>query len=141
MSKEAGRFVLDTNTLVSEFLFPESAPGKSLDFVLRKGQLLMSLDLATELADVLRRDKFDRYLSRKRREELIAGTIRQSHFIATTTQINACRDPKDNKVLELSVDGNTSAVVTGDADLQALNPHQGIPILDPQAFLSRYATS
>lgn len=80
MSKSAGRFVLDTNTLVSAFLFSESAPGKCLDFALSHGQLLMSLDLATELADGLRREKFDRYLSRKRREELLAGTIRQSFY-------------------------------------------------------------
>jgi putative PIN family toxin of toxin-antitoxin system len=141
VSKSAGRFVLDTNALVSAFLFPNSAPGKSPDFVLSRGHLLMSLDLATELAEVLRRDKFDLYLSRKRREELLAGTIRQSHFVATTTEIHACRDPQDNKVLELSVDGSATAIVTGDADLRVLHPFQGIPILGLQDFVSQYAVN
>jgi putative PIN family toxin of toxin-antitoxin system len=141
VSKPAGRFVLDTNTLVSAFLFPESAPGKTLSFVLSHGQLLMSLDLATELAEVLRREKFDRYLTRKRREELVAAAIRQSYFVAPTAEIAVCRDPEDNKVLELSVDGSATALVTGDADLRALHPFQGIPILGPRDFLSHYAVT
>ena len=129
------RYVLDTNALISAYLFPGSNPGQVLDLILGRHVLLMSLELATELTAVLRRDKFDRYLSRKRRDELLAGTLRESAFVETTARITACRDPDDNRILELAVDGQASAIVTGDSDLLALHPFQGIAILNPQEFL------
>jgi len=134
------RIVFDTNTLVSGYLFPRSIPGQALDLVLNRHQVLMSIDVARELAEVMRREKFDRFLSRQRREELVAGTIRESEFVETSTAISACRDAADNKFLELAVDGQASAIVTGDADLLALHPFRGIQILTPRNFLARFAT-
>ncbi|WP_459868116.1 putative toxin-antitoxin system toxin component, PIN family [Endothiovibrio diazotrophicus] len=49
-----------------------------------------------------------------------------------------CRDPKDNKFLELAVAGGASALITGDQDLLALHPFRGIPILAPADFLAQY---
>jgi hypothetical protein len=46
-------------------------------------------------------------------------------------------DPKDNKFLELAVSGRATHVVTGDSDLLALNPFQGIQILSPHSFLQQ----
>ncbi len=51
-------------------------------------------------------------------------------------QIQACRDPKDDYVLELAVSGQANCVVTGDQDLLVLNPYAGIPILDPSTFMA-----
>ncbi|MEX2316777.1 MAG: putative toxin-antitoxin system toxin component, PIN family [Pirellulales bacterium] len=134
-------FVLDVNTIVSAYLFPESIPGQALDFVLGQHRLLMSMDVASELADVVRRQKFDRYLSQRRREELLAGTIRSSDIVDTSITIAVCRDPSDNKLLELAVDGSAAVIVSGDADLLALHPFRGIPILTPRQFLSQFAAS
>jgi putative PIN family toxin of toxin-antitoxin system len=100
--------VLDTNCLVSGFLFPQSAPGQALDLVLDKYRLLMSIEAAAELTDVMRRGKFDQFLTRESREELVANTIRESRFIETSTTITECRDPKDNKFLELATDGRSA---------------------------------
>jgi len=50
-------------------------------------------------------------------------------------QITACRDPKDDKFLELAVAGRATHIVTGDSDLLALNSFQSIQILPPQSFL------
>ena len=129
------RYVLDTNTLVSAFLFPGSVPGRVLECVLGGHTLLMSLELAAELAEVFRRNRFDRYLSLARREELVAGAIRQSEFVVTSTRIVVCRDDKDNKVLDLGVDGNDAAIISGDLDLLALHPFKGISIVRPREFL------
>jgi putative PIN family toxin of toxin-antitoxin system len=132
------RIVIDTNTLVSAFLFPQSTPGIALDLVLSDHRLLMSVDMALELASVMRRDKFDRYLTRQRRDQLVASTIRDSEFIGVSTIVTACRDAQDNKVLELAVAGGAEAVVTGDSDLLDLHPFQGIVIIPPHEFLSLY---
>ncbi len=40
--------------------------------------------------------------------------------------IRACRDARDDKFLELAVNGEASLIITGDADLLELDPFQGI---------------
>ena len=49
--------------------------------------------------------------------------------------VQVCRDPKDDRILELAVNGNAAYIVTGDADLLVLNPFRGIEILRPADFL------
>jgi len=48
----------------------------------------------------------------------------------------ACRDPKDNKFLELAVAGEATHIVTGDSDLLVLNPFRDIAVLTPSEFLA-----
>jgi putative PIN family toxin of toxin-antitoxin system len=108
--------------------------------ILADGRLIASLETATELAAVLRRSKFDRYLTAKRREELAAATIAASEMIEVTSSIRECRDLGDDKFLELALDGNAEAIVTGDSDLLALHPWRGIKILTPHAALAFFAS-
>lgn len=137
MISEVGRCVLDTNTLVSAFLFPNSNPGIVLTTVLERGTLLMSLETAEELASVLRREKFDRYLTRKGREELLAAAICESELVEVHSIIEECRDSSDNKILATAVDGNATTIISGDADLLVLNPYRDIQIGAPGEFLKQ----
>ena len=50
-------------------------------------------------------------------------------------RITACRDPHDDKFLELAVNGQADLIVSGDADLLALNPFRDIPIKQGEIFL------
>jgi uncharacterized protein len=134
-SDAPARIVLDTNVLVSAFLFPQSIPGRILDAILISHRMLVSVGVAAELIDVMRREKFDAYLSLERREELVASLIRDSELIETSTTISECRDSKDNRLLELAVDGAASVIVTGDSDLLELHPFRGISIFSPRDFL------
>jgi predicted nucleic acid-binding protein len=59
-------------------------------------------------------------------------------LIEITEAIHACRDPKDNMILELAVSGQANTIVSGDNDLLTLNPFRGIPILSPTAFLEPF---
>jgi uncharacterized protein len=135
------RLVLDTNTSVSAFLFPLSVPGRVFECVVERHRMLMSMESASELAEVLRREKFDRYLSRKHREELLAGAIGISEFVRTVGKITACRDPADNKFLELAVDGVATAIVSGDNDLLVMSPYRTVPIITPVQFLATFAAT
>ncbi|HUN50958.1 MAG TPA: putative toxin-antitoxin system toxin component, PIN family [Candidatus Sulfotelmatobacter sp.] len=56
-------------------------------------------------------------------------------LIAPTERIAACRDPTDDRFLELAAGGNADFIVTGDSDLLALDPFRGIPIVAPAAFI------
>jgi predicted nucleic acid-binding protein len=49
--------------------------------------------------------------------------------------ITDCRDPKDNKFLELAISSGASCIISGDKDLLALNPFHDIPIMSAVDFL------
>ena len=89
-----------------------------------------------ELDQVLRRPKFDKYLPEETRLEFLAKLVREAEVIETTETISDCRDPRDNKFLELAVSGQASHIISGDMDLLTLHPFRGIPILSPQDFLA-----
>ena len=57
-----------------------------------------------------------------------------AELVSITQRISGCRDPKDNKFLELAVNGHADVIVSGDADLLVLDVFQGIPIVNPAAF-------
>jgi putative PIN family toxin of toxin-antitoxin system len=129
------RFVFDTNVIVSALLFNESTPGRALFRAMDQGELLVSPQLLVQLGEVLMREKFDVYLSREERERLLAGLVEDGTLIVPSCEIQACRDPSDDRVLELAVSGTAGCIVTGDKDLLVLNPFQSIAILTPAEFL------
>lgn len=97
----------------------------------------MSDSTFSELTRVLARPKFDKYVLASKRNEFLQDLAELVQFVDVTTQIEACRDPKDNQYLEVAVSAKAECIVTGDDDLLVLNPFQGIPILTSQAFLDR----
>jgi uncharacterized protein len=54
------------------------------------------------------------------------------------TSITACRDPKDNKFLELAITAEASCIVTGDQYLLVLHPFDNITICSPPDFLKLF---
>ena len=46
-----------------------------------------------------------------------------------------CRDQSDDKLLETALMGQAGCLVTGDRDLLAMSPFQGIPIVSPAEYL------
>jgi len=128
-------FVFDTNTLISAFLFPESTPRKAMDRATDSGKLILSAKTYSEFKDVILRPKFDRYLIPSRKQEAFKEIKEISLFIDIKERITACRDPKDNKFLEVAVSAKASCIITGDADLLVLHPFRSISILNPADFL------
>lgn len=129
------KFVFDTNVLVSALLFEKSVPGKAFFTALGLGEILISQPLVNELADVLSRPKFNRYLEAEARERFLVEFVRQSRLIKISRSIQACRDARDNMLLEVAVCGTASCIVTGDEDLLVLDPFEGVRILTSAAFL------
>ncbi|MBF0540306.1 MAG: putative toxin-antitoxin system toxin component, PIN family [Nitrospirae bacterium] len=129
------RFVIDTNVLISSLLFKDSKPREVVDKILEEGSIIVSVDTIMELVDVLNRPKFDRYLPVNKRINFLASYIKKTIYIEIKERITICRDPKDNKILELSVSGNADCIICGDNDLLILSPFRNIPILTPDEFL------
>jgi uncharacterized protein len=84
----------------------------------------------------LSRKLFRRYIDEDDVRSLLAALTREAQWIEEVdVQISACRDPKDNKFLDLAVSGRATHIITGDLDLLVLNPFRGIYILSPREFL------
>ena len=58
-----------------------------------------------------------------------------AELVTITERVVACRDPTDDKFLELAVNGHADLIVSGDEDLLTLNAFREIPIVTPAAFV------
>jgi putative PIN family toxin of toxin-antitoxin system len=129
------RCVFDTNVFLSELLLPDSKPRQTLDLALRKGKVLLSFAALAELYEVLSRKQFRRYVDEENIRSFLAALTSEAQWVDVDVRITACRDSNDDKFLELAVSGRATHIVTGDSDLLALHPFQGIQILSPHSFL------
>jgi len=132
------RLVYDTNIIISALLFEGSKPSKAFDIGINQGAILFSSSTFTELEEVLSRNKFDQYISHEERKQFLTSFILYSKPVEINETISACRDPQDNKFLELAVCGKADFIISGDEDLLVLNPFRKIKILTPDSFLKMY---
>ena len=96
----------------------------------------MSQALSEELDDVLSRPRFERYVTRRQRAAFLRDLLRMAMSVLIVETVRVCRDPKDDKILELAVNGRADYIVTGDDDLLVMNPFRGIAIIRPAEFLA-----
>jgi putative PIN family toxin of toxin-antitoxin system len=133
--RSSPRCVFDTNVLVSALLFDQSTPAQAFFAALHAGEILVSADVIVELNDVLSRDKFARYVSEEQRARFLRSLLHEARLVEIQEEVSACRDPKDDKFLELAVNGEADCIVSGDDDLLSLDPFRDIQILAPDKFL------
>jgi len=111
----------------------------AFDKAVRLGSIASSQEVFEEYIQVLFRRKFDRYfISNEERLYIINLLGTKLLVFSPTENITDCRDPKDNKFLELAVSANASCIITGDKDLLILNPFRGIDILNAADFLNKF---
>jgi putative PIN family toxin of toxin-antitoxin system len=135
MANRGKRFVFDTNVVVSALLTKKSVARDALDKARGLGEILLSLKVIEELVDVLGRPAFDRYLDEEDRIGFLNLLVKESTLVEITEKIKECRDPKDDKFLELAVSGKADFIISGDGDLRVLNPFRKIKIVSPREFL------
>jgi putative PIN family toxin of toxin-antitoxin system len=129
--------VVDTNVLVSSALLPESTPAKVFDHVQLVDTLLFSEPTFEELREVLNRPKFERYLDGVRRDRFISRLRAAASFVDIRRRVQICRDARDDKFLEVAINGEADLIVTGDADLLMLHHFEGVEIVTPATYLAR----
>jgi putative PIN family toxin of toxin-antitoxin system len=130
------RIVLDSNVILSAALFKQSTPRQALDKAAVSGQILMSNEILGELQDIFNRPKFDKYSSKQVRNEFLNDFLTVVENVEIVQKITICRDRKDDKFLELAVNGQADYIITGDQDLLVLNPFQDIAIISVSDYLS-----
>jgi len=130
------RVVIDTNILVSFAIRPNPNFEKISDYVALHGVSLISEDTIVELFDVLRRDKFRKYIPLDQSLDYIEWYSGVSEQIMITEAIVACPDPKDDKFLSLAVSGKADCIIAGDHHLIDMVKFRGIPICRPTDFIT-----
>jgi uncharacterized protein len=128
------RVVVDTNVFISAGLKENSPPETAIHLVAASHLFLKSAITEQELFVTLARPRLMPLIDPHFRDwlhELMAA----AELVTITERIAACRDPKDDKFLDLAVNGRADLIVTGDRDLLALNPFREIPIITPAEFV------
>lgn len=130
-------FIFDTNTLISGALIQNSAPSLALIEAIKSGEICFSKDTLLELKEVLERKKFDKYLSSNQRLEFLENLKKVTRIFYPKQKFELCRDPKDNKFLDLAFISGAHYLVTGDRDLLILKKFHQTEIISPADFLSQ----
>lgn len=123
--------VLDTNVIVAAF----AARGLCqavFELCLDQHRIAASPHLLSEVRkNLLKKIK----MSKSKVDEIIGLLTDYSMLItpqALQTQI--CRDPSDDRILELARGCSADYLVTGDKDLLVLEQFESIPIVSPRQF-------
>jgi putative PIN family toxin of toxin-antitoxin system len=127
------RVVIDTNVFISAALKESSWPGAVIRWLDRFGGLLKTPVTEQEVFEVLQRPRIAEDvvpLHSVRLRRIFAA----AELVTITERVTGCRDPKDDKFLELAVNGHADVIVSGDADLLVLDTFRNIPIITPAAF-------
>jgi len=82
----------------------------------------------------LARDKFNAWKPIEHRLMWVRIFREAVILVEATTSVTECRDPKDNKFLELAVSAKANFIVSSDIHLLELNPFRWIQILQLSNF-------
>ncbi len=132
------RVVIDASTLVGALLRAASVPDRAVLLARARGIICLSANVEAEIRDVLARPKFRAALRPGRVEEMLELITASALRVEPSTAVSDCRDPKDNKYLELALAAGAEVIVSSDKDLLALDPWRGIRILSPVDFVAAF---
>jgi uncharacterized protein len=128
--------VFDASSLVGALLKEGSMPERALIVARARDVICLSATVVDEIRSVFIRPKFHRYLAPRRTEQILDLLMAAALFVEPTETIADCRDPTDNKYLELALAAQAKAIVASDNDLLALDPWRGVRILTPAGYLA-----
>ncbi|MDZ7605725.1 MAG: putative toxin-antitoxin system toxin component, PIN family [Cyclobacteriaceae bacterium] len=113
------KVVLDTNLWIS-FLITDRLTDLDDLLIRRKVRLIFSKELIEEFLTVSKRPKFEKYFSESDIRELLGLFDKYGKLIDVSISLDACRDIKDNFLLNIAAESNADYLVTGDKDLLIL---------------------
>lgn len=131
--------VLDSNLVVSAFLNPEGIASTALQIAIEHFDVAASRETLAELADVLKREKFDRYAAKADRITRLEAYAQTVLVFDVQLEVTDCKDPKDNKFLALCATTDAKMLITGDKkDLLVMHPYQNTAVLSLRAFVDGF---
>lgn len=132
MANNYQRVVLDSNILISAYVFGGKPESVFKLVINEKIQGITSQSLITEFLDVLRK-KFG--VSQSEIIE-IQNEIQETFEMVYPSEIlHIAKDEPDNRVLEAAIEGKCGYIITGDRGLLNLGLFKNIKILTAEQFL------
>jgi putative PIN family toxin of toxin-antitoxin system len=128
--------VFDVSTLIGVAIRHDSTPDRALRHALRTDRVAVSDAVLDELLDVLHRPRLARFVDPGLRTALLSQLLELGVRFTPTIQVTDCRDPKDDKYLELALTAEATMIVSSDDDLLVMHPWRGVRILRPAAYLA-----
>jgi len=134
MKNKVSRIIIDTNLWIS-FLITKNFTRLDEIIFSKKCVLIFSQELLEEFLTVAKRPKFRRFFSSSDIEEILETIQEYAEFVEVTSKTEVCKDPKDNFLLSLSMDGNADFLLTGDNDLLIMTKFRKTSIITISDFL------
>ena len=128
--------IFDASALVSAALKADSVPERALLRAEEVDVFALSAAVDAEIAGVLNRPRFARAIPPARRERVLEILRRSAVWFEPAERVTDCRDPKDNKYLELAFAAGADTIVSSDDDLLVLHPWRGVQIQLPGDYLA-----
>ena len=128
--------VFDASALIGAALKADSVPERALLRAEDVDVFALSVAVESEIVDVLNRPKFAAAIRPERRAYILDVLRREAAWFDPIERVADCRDPKDDKYLELALASGAETTVSSDDDRLVLNPWRGVRILRPAAYLA-----
>ena len=127
------KVVIDTNIWISYLLggLLQRIDEKILS---KEIKAVVSDESLKELSEVLSRPRFKNIFTAERIKELFSLLDSYAIVVSPSQKVSACRDEKDNFLLEVALEGKADYLITGDEDLLVLDPFHNTRIVRPKDF-------
>lgn len=135
--KKKNRIIFDTNILIS-FLISKSLGNIDKLFLNGKIVLLFSHELMTEFINVTSREKLKPFFKEEDIVSLMDLIEVYGEMVNVKSNVQICRDMKDNFLLALAKDGKADYLVSGDKDLLVLESFEKTKIVSLTSFSEAY---
>ena len=129
------KVVFDASSVIGAALKQDTIPERALLLARSQETICLSPAVETEIREVLQSPKFHKYISDATRGPILDILGAAAVMFEPMEPVTDCRDPKDNKYLELALATGASVIVSSDDDLLVLDPWRGIRILRPVNYV------
>ena len=129
--------IFDASTVVAAAITADGLPFRALVAASERGGIALSAAVFDEIQSVLARPKFTHAFGRIRIDAVLRTLTSASTWFHPTEVVTDCRDTADNKYLELAAACVNAVIVSGDADLLALDPWRTTRIMMAREFLAQ----
>jgi uncharacterized protein len=136
MKKKPEKITVDTNILISSFVFPGKTVVRLIDRIIA-GAVAMGIspDILKEFARVcLLKLRFEP----AKTMEAVAEIQKNSEMVFPLERIDVLDDEPDNRILECAAAFGADCIISGDKHLLQLKKYGKIEILSPAEYIRKY---
>lgn len=135
--KKRLKVVVDTNIFISALLGSEKSKFIIEKFINGEIDIIITEEIFLEIVETLKDKKFSEVINKEDLKNLIELLKIDATWVIPKEKIDACRDAKDNIILECAISGNADFIITGDNDLLSLKKFKKISIINPLKFYKK----